>query len=85
MILKGDKLKTSLRNKGASAFCNETPAVRFQFDNTKEFYGKNAASPLFSYRIKGDFRLPLVRFFVTLAASVAALFCFMSSFGRKKR
>ena len=80
MILKGDKLKNALRHKGIGAMKKETPAVRCHFDNGQEYFGKDGTSPLFSWRVKGDFRLPIIPFLSVFAAlltvlGTAACFC----------
>jgi len=60
MILKGDILKNSLRQKGVAALEKlPSPSVRCHFDDGQDYYGKNSSAPLFSWHVKGDFRLPL--------------------------
>jgi len=61
MILKGDILKNSLRQKGVAALEKlPSPSVRCHFDDGQDYYGKNSSAPLFSWHVKGDSRLPLL-------------------------
>ena len=85
MILKGDKLKNTLKKGGVGALSKSLPSVRCHFDNGQEYYGKNKTKPLFSWHLKGDFSIELLPFFVSIVSFLTALCTFGAILGNKKK
>lgn len=75
MIVKGDKLKNSIAKEGICELCKKGPRVHCHFDKGQEYYGKNSSKSLFSWRVKGDFTLPLFPMLVGAAAVAIGVCC----------
>ena len=92
MILSGKKLKEALSEGSAGLEKKKKlprPVYTCRFDTEKSlFHDKKDEQPLFTCRLKGDFKLPLIEFFVALAAGFAALslfgHCMKKKFSKKK-
>ena len=70
MIFAGKKLRNALEK--TSVLPN--PSLRFSFDTEKElFRRKSDHEPLLSYRLKGNFRLPLIETSLILTAACIGL------------
>ena len=85
MILKGDKLKNTLKKGGIGALSKSFPSVRCHFDNGQEYYGKERTKPLFSWQVKGDFRIELLPFLVSIVSFLTALCSFVAILRHKQK
>ena len=83
MTTPENTFKKPNRKEGLSALCRLGPRVKCQFDNSQEFFAKKNEKSLFSWRVKGDFTLPLIPFATCLLASAVTLSLLVSE-GKKK-
>ena len=75
MILNADKLKSCVKKTTCEAIGKSSPRIHCQFDNGQEFFGKNSSKSLFSWRVKGDFTLPILPILVGAAMICIASAC----------